>query len=116
MDITKLNISTHMKNDRLDRYVEIQMNTGIGNPVVELRMWEQERWMIITDTGVAIITDKDQRDLITMYYLTMEKAKALLHNETRKIMPQIIYNAIRKNIQRNLTTNSTYASKKGNYK
>lgn len=31
MDITKLQVSQHIKDDRLDRYVEIQMNTGIAN-------------------------------------------------------------------------------------
>ena len=37
MDITKLQVSQHIKEDRLDRYVEIQMNTGLGEPVAKFK-------------------------------------------------------------------------------
>lgn len=115
MSFTHLKITDHMTEDRMDRYIEIQMNTGLGNPVAEQTTWRdgEKRHMIVTDTGVAIITDRRRQYLITMYYMSMEQAKNFFYTETKKIMPQVVYDAIKKNIQRNLTTNSAYSSKRG---
>jgi len=100
MDITKLQVSEHIKNDRLDRYVQIQMNTGIGNPVAQFKY--QGKWQILTDTGVILITDIEMKFLITLYYVNLDKATAIFRANGQMQMPKALYNTIQKNIAKRL--------------
>lgn len=100
MDITKLQVSQHIKEDRLDRYVEIQMNTGIGEPVAKFRY--EDKWQIITNTGVILITDSRMEFLITLYYVNMNKATAIFRHNGQMQMPKVVYEAIQKNMAKKL--------------
>lgn len=100
MDITKLQVSQHIKDDRLDRYVEIQMNTGIGEPVAKFRY--EDKWQIITNTGVILITDSRMEFLITLYYVNMNKATAIFRHNGQMQMPKVVYEAIQKNMAKKL--------------
>lgn len=100
MDITKLQVSQHIKDDRLDRYVEIQMNTGIGEPVAKFRY--EDKWQIITNTGVILITDSHMEFLITLYYVNMNKATAIFRHNGQMQMPKVVYKAIQKNMAKKL--------------
>lgn len=100
MDITKLQVSKHFRNDRLDRYIEIQMNTGLGEPVAQFKY--ENTWQIITNTGVILITDSRMEFLITLYYVNMDKATAIFRRNGQARMPKVVYNAIQKNMAKKL--------------
>lgn len=100
MDITKLQVSQHIKEDRLDRYVEIQMNTGLGEPVAKFKY--EDKWQIITSTGVILITDSRMEFLITLYYVNMKKATAIFRHNGQMKMPKVVYDAIQKNMAKKL--------------
>lgn len=100
MDITKLQVSQHIKEDRLDRYVEIQMNTGLGEPVAKFKY--EDKWQIITSTGVILITDSRMEFLITLYYVNMKKATAIFRHNGQMQMPKVVYEAIQKNMAKKL--------------
>lgn len=100
MDITKLQVSQHIKKDRLDRYVEIQMNTGLGEPIAKFKY--EDKWQIITSTGVILITDSRMEFLITLYYVNMDKATAIFRRNGQMKMPKVVYDAIQKNMAKKL--------------
>lgn len=100
MDITKLQVSKHFRNDRLDRYIEIQMNTGLGEPVAQFKY--ENTWQIITNTGVILITDSRMEFLITLYYVNMDKATAIFRRNGQARMPKVVYDAIQKNMAKKL--------------
>lgn len=100
MDITKLQVSQHIRDDRLDRYVEIQMNTGLGEPVAKFKY--EDKWQIITNTGVILITDSRMEFLITLYYVNMNKATAIFRHNGQMQMPKVVYEAIQKNMAKKL--------------
>lgn len=100
MDITKLQVSEHIKHDRLDRYVEIQMNTGIGEPIAQFKY--QGKWQIITNTGVILIVDNQMKFLITLYYVNIDKATAIYRHNGQMKMPQALYETIQRNIAKKL--------------
>lgn len=100
MDITKLQVSKHFRDDRLDRYIEIQMNTGLGEPVAQFKY--ENTWQIITNTGVILITDSRMEFLITLYYVNMNKATAIFRQNGQARMPKVVYDAIQKNMAKKL--------------
>lgn len=100
MDITKLQVSKHFRDDRLDRYIEIQMNTGLGEPVAQFKY--ENTWQIITNTGVILITDSRMEFLITLYYVNMDKATAIFKRNGQARMPKVVYDAIQKNMAKKL--------------
>lgn len=100
MDITKLQVSKHFRDDRLDRYIEIQMNTGLGEPVAQFKY--ENTWQIITNTGVILITDSRMEFLITLYYVNMDKATAIFRRNGQAKMPKVVYDAIQKNMAKKL--------------
>lgn len=100
MDITKLQVSKHFRDDRLDRYIEIQMNTGLGEPVAQFKY--ENTWQIITNTGVILITDSRMEFLITLYYVNMDKATAIFRRNGQARMPKVVYDAIQKNMAKKL--------------
>lgn len=114
MDFTTLTISAHMTEERMERYIKIQMNTGIGEPVVELKAWKEGRWLYITDTGVAVIVDEDKTVLITMYYLTIEEAQEYLHANKYNRIRHTILKAIDKNVKRKLVASTLKKQKREN--
>lgn len=91
-------ISAHMINDRMDRYIFIQTHTGMGNIAHEEYVPERDHIEIITDTGVLIVTDNEKRVLITCFYLSMDKAKALYKD---KPIPPKVRNVIKSNMKKN---------------
>lgn len=113
MDFTSLTISAHMTEDRMERYIKIQMNTGIGEPVVELKAWKKGRWLYITNTGVAVVVDEDKKVLITMYYLTLEEAQEYLHADKYNHIRHTILKTIDKNIKRKLVAPTLKRQKRG---
>lgn len=113
MDFTSLTISTHMTEERMERYIKIQMNTGIGEPVVELKAWKEGRWLYITNTGVAVIVDEDKTVLITMYYLTPEEVQEYLHADKYNYIRPKIVKAVESNVKQKLVASILKKQKRG---
>ena len=113
MDFTSLTISAHMTEDRMERYIKIQMNTGIGEPVVELKAWKKGRWLYITDTGVAVVVDDDKTILITMYYLTPEEVQEYLHADKYNYIRPKIVKVVESNVKRKLVAPTLKRQKRG---
>lgn len=112
MDFTTLTISAHMTEERMERYIKIQMNTGIGEPVVELKAWKKGRWLYITNTGVAVIVDEDKTVLITMYYLTIEEVQEYLHADKYNYIRPKIMKAVESNTKRKLVASTLKKQKR----
>lgn len=96
MELNKLKISRHFLNDHMERYVYIQMATGIGNPV--LKLWDSQRKLnnYITDTGVFLVVNPEDTLLITAFYGTIDKVYVLcLQNEVE--FPEALKNILYQN-------------------
>ena len=112
MDFTTLAISSHITEERMERYIKIQLNTGIGEPVAELKAWKEGRWLYITDTGVAVIVNEDKTVLITMYYLTMEEVQEYLHADKYNCIRPKIMKAVESNTKRKLVASTLKKQKR----
>lgn len=77
MNLNKLAISRHFMDEHMERYVFIQMTTGIGKPILKLVDKERGHNNYITDTGVFLITDLKDECLISAYYATREKVYSM---------------------------------------
>lgn len=113
MNFTTLAISNHITEERMERYIRIQLNTGIGEPVAELKAWKEGRWLYITDTGVAVVVDEDKTILITMYYLTTQEVVEYLHADKYNYIRPKVLRAVEKNVKRKLVASTWKKQKRG---
>ncbi len=70
-------LTEHFKNERLDRYVFIVMNVGLGDPIKTIKVLDEEgrySYQTITTTGVIIIRNP-QNELVTLYIAKRNQAE-----------------------------------------
>jgi hypothetical protein len=96
INLTTCKISYHFQNDRQERKAKIDkiINNNLGQVVIE--EWYRDAWRCLTDTGLIIIVSAKQDFILTYYFATMKKAKAMYH-DAFKTMPQAVANKIIKN-------------------
>lgn len=99
MNINKLKISHHFSAEHMERYIYIQMTTGIGEPVLSLYDEQRDHNNHITNTGVFLITNPKDTILISAYYATTDKVFALCQANNQR-MPQFLADIIADNKRR----------------
>lgn len=89
-------ISNHVKNERIDRFMNIQQFFGIGEEY--LSVYKDGKTTVLTNTGIILIMSADKKILVTCYVATMNQAMALYRiKRGNKKMPQWLYCKIIKN-------------------
>lgn len=89
-------ISNHVKNDRIDRFMNIQQFFGIGEEY--LTIYQDGKATVLTNTGIILIMSANKKVLITCYVATMKQAIAIYRNKRGNAkMPQWLYYKIIKN-------------------
>lgn len=98
--ITGYNLSAHLINERMDRLEHIANTIGFGD--IKYKKYYSARNCIqaITDTGVLCILDEAGTTIITMYPLTITKAKAIF----KEHIPDSLYKTLRKNLKNKYIT------------
>ena len=91
----RVNISHHLRAERLDRVAYIATTIGYGNIVFERHSSSTPTVSCLTDTGVLIVKDEEGM-IITMYIAEYKQANYVTHNNT----PQWLSNVIKKNLQK----------------
>lgn len=90
-----LTVTNHTRYKRAARISEIMATTGLGNQVAEKFNKDNQRWSILTDTGVVMIMDSTKDTIITMYRANIKQATAIYRNgRDGQRMPQALYNLI----------------------
>ena len=95
MKPTRIKMSQHVQDERLDRLTYIAMNIGFGEVVLEHRM--ETKRECVTDTGIILVKALDDEFLITAFVGTIDKVSALYHSNGYERIPTTIYNKIAKN-------------------
>jgi hypothetical protein len=95
MKTTKIKMSTHVVEERLDRLTYIAMNIGFGKIIIE-HCLETKR-ECITDTGIILVKDLKEDFLITAFVGTIDKVSAIYHANGYERIPTPIYNKVIKN-------------------
>ena len=97
MKATRVKMSIHAREERLDRLTYIAMNVGFGDTVFEAPNGQHpDRIDCLTDTGVLIIKGRDGT-IITAYIPTMDKVIAIYRRQGITRIPTAVYNKVRKN-------------------
>lgn len=92
-------LTEHFKNERLDRYVFIVMNIGLGDPIKTIKVIDEEgltSYHTITTTGIIIIRNP-QNKLITLYVAKRAQAEKFFEGK----MPIALEGKINYNIGKN---------------
>ena len=95
MKAKKIVMSTHVREDRLDRMTYIAINVGFGEVVMEHRMETKKE--CITNTGVILVKNLEDDFLITAFVGTIDKVTAIYHANGYDRIPTNIYNKVTKN-------------------
>lgn len=93
INIQEYEISRHIMNDRVDRFVSILCNCGLGEPRYEMPGTRCGTTVVITSTGVALVVNKTSKNILTGYIPTIRQARKLFEND----IPWVIYNIINMN-------------------
>lgn len=96
IEITKLTMTKHCTQDRLDRLVEISMNVGWGNIVLEHYNESTGHIEALSDTGVLFVVSPNRKTLITAYLANENKAQAIALSE-KYALPTWLFKKIIKN-------------------
>ena len=92
-------MTEHFKNERLDRYVFIVMNIGLGDPIKTIKVVNEEgliSYQTITTTGVIIIRNPLD-ELFTLYVAKRNQAEKFFDGK----MPMALEGKINYNIGKN---------------
>lgn len=81
IEVTKLKMTQHCTQDRLDRLVEISMTLGWGNIILEHYNKDTGHIEALSDTGVLFVVSPNRKTLITAYVVNENKARAIAINE-----------------------------------
>lgn len=96
MKVQKIALSSHAKNERLDRLTYIAVNIGFGETVIEHCM--ETKRECVTDTGIILVKDLHNEFLITAFVGTIDKISAIYHANGFERVPTHIYNKAQKNL------------------
>ena len=90
-------LSKHMSRERVERYMEIQMEIGFGDRFVAIVEMEN-KYECLTNTGVVMVISKDTYNgkwlVITTYVGTIDKASAMFKSTGSTRLPSFISTAI----------------------
>jgi hypothetical protein len=95
MKARRIVMSTHVREERLDRMTYIAMNVGFGEVIMEHRM--ETKRECITDTGVILVKGLEDDFLITAFVGTIDKVSAIYHANGYERIPSPVYNKVIKN-------------------
>jgi hypothetical protein len=99
MNPRELNVSSHFTYDRKERLHEINWvllnNWGISIK----KSWEPEkrRWRHLTNTGLFVVTNEAETDIITMFIPSVSQARQVFNDNGVK-MPYDFYCLVKKNL------------------
>lgn len=89
-------LTTHVKKDRIDRYMNIKSFIGLGKIVATTH--DRDACQALTDTGVILILNHQKTVLVTCYVATMGQAIKLwkgAHQQNK--LPRWLYVKVNKN-------------------
>lgn len=95
MKPTRIKMSRHVQEERLDRLTYIAMEVGFGEVVLEQRYPDKRE--CVTDTGVILVKALNDEFLITAFVATIDKVSAIYLSNGYERIPTAIYNKIAKN-------------------
>ena len=102
MTATRITMTRHIKEERLDRLTYIAMNVGFGNVVLEQTRGSDGKRDCLTDTGVLLVKDIVNEVLITAYVIDINKATAMYKNCGFQSVPQSMKRVIIRNEKKHL--------------
>lgn len=97
--MTKINMTYHVIEERMDRVVEIATTVGFGEPTLEVANCKNNTVVVLTDTGVVLIKSPDHTKLVTMYLATYKQADAFYHLANQPF-PSWMKSIIKKNVKK----------------
>lgn len=97
MTATRITMTRHIKEERLDRLTYIAMNVGFGNVVLEQPRVEEGKRDCLTDTGVLLVKDIMEEVLVTAYIISIDKATAMYKHSGYQAVPTQMRKIIIKN-------------------
>ena len=97
MTATRITMTRHIKEERLDRLTYIAMNVGFGNVVLEQPRVEEGKRDCLTDTGVLLVKDIMEEVLVTAYIISIDKATAMYKHSGYPAVPTQMRKIIIKN-------------------
>lgn len=105
MKATKIKMTAHVIDERIDRLTYIAMNVGFGNVILERIHDDNKKRDCFTDTGVLLIKDAYKEILITAYIPDIDKVTAIYRNCGYTRTPQEIVRLVKKNHKHYLNQN-----------
>lgn len=100
MKARKMNFSTHITNDRLDRMTYIAMTIGFGEVAYTFPCkGYQDRYVILTTTGVLMV--KTRSEMVVTVFIPEYKRVHALFAEMEMEVPRYYRNIIEKNQKHN---------------
>lgn len=106
MKTTRIQMTSHVIDDRLDRLTYIAMNVGFGNVILERIHEDSKKRDCFTDTGVLLIKDAYKEVLITAYIPDIDKVTAIYRNCGYATTPQEIVRLVKKNRKHYINQNN----------
>ena len=106
MKTTRIQMTSHVIDDRLDRLTYIAMNVGFGNVILERIHEDSKKRDCFTDTGVLLIKDAYKEVLITAYIPDIDKETAIYRNCGYTTTPQEIVRLVKKNRKHYINQNN----------
>lgn len=97
--MTKINMTYHVLEERMERITKIATTVGFGEPLFEVENCKNNTVIALTDTGVVIVKSPDRSKLITMYMATYVQADAFFHLANQSF-PSWMKNVIKKNVKK----------------
>lgn len=99
MTAKRVKMTTHVREERLDRLTYIAMNVGFGEVVLEHPHNDGSGKIdCITDTGVLIIKSARDGAIITAYIPDINKVTAIYRKMGYTRIPTAINNRVLKNV------------------
>lgn len=99
IEVTKLKMTRHCTQDRLDRLVEISMALGWGNIILEHYNENTGHIEALSDTGVLFVVSPNRKTLITAYVVNENKARTIASCEKYTLPAWLIQKIIKNKVK-----------------
>lgn len=99
IEVTQLKMTRHCTQDRLDRLVEISMNVGWGNIILEHYNKSTGHIEALSDTGVLFVVSPNRKTLITAYVVNENKARIIASCEKYTLPTWLIQKIIKNKVK-----------------
>lgn len=93
MTAQRIELTRHMKNERIDRGVYISTTVGFGDVIAEKYSSQRKCFLLLTNTGVIFAKSQRTGKLITLYFANINEALFVLDGA----VPPYLKNKIKKN-------------------